>query len=75
MFDDDHGVATLHEGMEDAEELAGKGELILANASKGEITPAESQRLMNSISSLARIIEVDELERRVSELENRNASQ
>ena len=62
------------EGMEEAKELSDKGELILANVSKGEITPAESQSLMNAISSLARIIEVDELERRVSELENENVS-
>jgi polyhydroxyalkanoate synthesis regulator phasin len=40
----------------------------------GEITPSEASSLMNAISSQARIIEVDELERRVSELENRNES-
>ena len=62
------------EGMEEAKELADKGELILANVAKGEITTAEASNMMRAISSQARIIEVDELERRVSELENGNAT-
>ena len=60
------------EGMADAKELSGKGELILVNEAKGEITPSEAQHLMTAISSQARIIEVDELERRVAELEQGN---
>ncbi len=58
------------EGMADAKELSDKGELILANVADGDITPSEASNLMNAISSQARIVEVDELERRVSELEN-----
>jgi polyhydroxyalkanoate synthesis regulator phasin len=57
------------EGMSDAKELSDKGELILTNVANGEITPSEAQSLMAAISSQARIIEVDELERRVAELE------
>jgi len=57
------------EGMADAKELSDKGELVLVNTAKGEITPSEAQHLMTAISSQARIIEVDELERRVAELE------
>jgi hypothetical protein len=60
------------EGMADTKELSGKGDLILVNVAKGEITPSEAQHLMTAISSQARIIEVDELERRVAELEQGN---
>ncbi len=60
------------EGMADAKELSEKGELVLVNIANGEITPSEAQHLMTAISSQARIIEVDELERRVSELEQGN---
>ena len=42
------------------------------NVAKGEITSSEAQHLMTAISSQARIIEVDELERRVAELEQGN---
>ena len=59
------------EGMADTEELSDKGELILANVADGAITPVEASNLMNAISSQARILEVDELERRITELENR----
>ena len=57
------------EGMSDAKELSDKGDLILANVAIGEITPSEASSLMNAISSLARVLEVDDLERRVAQLE------
>ena len=60
------------EGLEDSRELSGKGDLILDNVASGQITPVEASNLMSAISSQARIIEVDELERRVTELENRD---
>ena len=59
-------------GMADAKELSDKGELVLVNVANGEITPSEAQHLMTAITSQARIIEVDELERRVAELEQAN---
>ena len=62
------------EGMADAKELSGKGEMILDSAASGDITPAEAQSLMRAISGQARIVEIDELERRVSDLENRSES-
>jgi polyhydroxyalkanoate synthesis regulator phasin len=62
------------DGMTDVKELSDKGELILSNVANGEITPSEAASLMNAISSQARIIEVDELERRVSELEQGNGA-
>jgi len=48
--------------------------MILDSAANGDITPSEAQHLMNAISSQARIIEVDELERRVAELEQGNGA-
>jgi hypothetical protein len=58
------------DGLDACTELSGKGEMVLASVAKGLITPVEASNLMSAISSQARIIEVDELERRVSELEN-----
>jgi hypothetical protein len=62
------------EGMESCKELSEKGDLILVRVATGDITPVEASSLMSAISSQAKIIEADELERRVSELENRNES-
>ena len=60
--------------MESCKELSDKGDLILEYVATGDITPTEASSLMGAISSQAKIIEADELERRVSELENRNES-
>ena len=60
------------EGMADTQDLSSKVELILVNVANGEITPSEAQHLMAAISIQARIIEIDELERRVAELEQGN---
>ncbi len=59
------------EGFDSCTGLSGKGELILAHVTEGKVTPSEASNLMNAISRQARIIEVDELERRVAELEAR----
>ena len=60
------------EGLGSCKELSGKGDVVLASVASGTITPVEASSLMSAISSQARIIEVDELERRVAELESRN---
>ena len=44
------------------------------HVSIGEVTPVEASNLMRVISNQARILEVDELERRVTELENSGES-
>ena len=62
------------EGLEDCTGLAAKGELILDHVALGKVTPVEASNLMRAISSQARIIEVDELEKRVAELENSGES-
>ena len=63
------------EGLEDCTGLSAKGELILDHVALGKVTPVEASNLMRAISSQARIVEVDELERRVAELENRSESE
>ena len=60
------------EGLDGCKELSGKGDIVLTSVASGAITPVEAQHLMSAISSQARIIEVDELERRVAELEQGN---
>jgi len=46
--------------------------MVLTSVAKGIITSVEASNLMSAISNQARIIEVDELERRVAELETRS---
>ena len=60
------------EGLEDCIGLAAKGEMILDQVALEKVTPVEASNLMRAISSQARIIEVDELEKRVTELEQRS---
>ena len=62
------------DGLDACTELSGKGEVVLTNVAKGIITPVEASNLMSAISSQARIIEIDELERRVAELEVKHES-
>jgi hypothetical protein len=62
------------EGIDDCSGLSGKGDIVLASVATGMITPIEASNLMRAVSSQARIIEVDELERRISDLEGRSES-
>ncbi len=48
--------------------------MILGHVASGKITPSEASSLMTAISNQARIIEAGELERRITELENRYES-
>ncbi len=50
-------------GLDSTKELSNKGALVLSSVGSGKITPSEASNLMNAISSQARIIEIDELER------------
>lgn len=58
-------------GLGSAATLTEQGEAILKALADGGITPIEASSLMSTISTLAKIIEIDELERRVTEIENR----
>jgi Family of unknown function (DUF5681) len=51
--------------------LAEKGNAVLDAAARGELSPDELSMLMQAISAQAHIVKVDELERRVTELEER----
>jgi len=62
------------EGFDSCTGLSGKGDIVLAGVANGMITPVEASNLIRVISSQARIIEVDELERRVAELEEKHES-
>ncbi len=57
------------DGFITAKELSDKGELVLRHVVQGIITPAEGSSIMNAITSQARILEIDEIERRITELE------
>ena len=62
------------EGLEGCNGLSSKGEMIIDHVALGKVTPVEASNLMRVISNQARILEVDELERRVTELEIRSES-
>jgi uncharacterized protein DUF5681 len=50
--------------------LADQGRTVFAALSAGTITPDEANALMQAVAAQARIIEVDELEKRVAALES-----
>ena len=49
--------------------LADQGKIVLARMVAGAITPEQASTIMQALSAQARIVEVDELERRVAALE------
>ena len=53
--------------------LADKGNAVLDAAARGELSPDELSMLMQAISAQAHIVKVDDLERRVTELEERRS--
>jgi hypothetical protein len=52
-------------------DLAAQGRAVLAALSSGRITPSQAATVMQTISAQARIVEVDELERRIAALERK----
>jgi hypothetical protein len=52
--------------------LANQGRAVLAALGSAEIAPEEATAVMQAIAALARIVEVDELEKRVAVLEAKN---
>jgi uncharacterized protein DUF5681 len=55
------------------ESMEEMGRAVMARLASGELTPDEAGSVMASIASLARVKEIDDLERRVATLEMRNA--
>jgi len=51
--------------------LAEQGQAIIAALGEGDITPAEAASVLGALSSQARIVEVDELEKRIAALEEK----
>jgi hypothetical protein len=54
--------------------IADQGKLVIDKISEGAITPEQGATVMQAIAAQARIIEVDELERRVSALEGKQSA-
>ncbi|KVL61910.1 hypothetical protein WT01_08920 [Burkholderia cepacia] len=54
--------------------LADRGKVVLDALSDGSITPDEANAVMQAISAQARIVETDELARRVAALEKANGT-
>ena len=54
-----------------ATDLTGTGEAILRAVQRGELAPGQASQLIQGIAALARVKELDELERRLSALEQR----
>ena len=50
--------------------LADQGKTLIAKLWGGEITPEQASTVMQAIGTLARVVEADDLERRISALED-----
>jgi hypothetical protein len=53
--------------------LTDKGRAVLGAVSAGELAPGQGSQLIVAIGTLARVAEIDDLERRIAELERSNA--
>lgn len=51
--------------------LTEQGRAVLAAAGTGELAPGQAAQLLSGLAALAKLIETDELERRITELEAR----
>ena len=52
--------------------LTDKGKAVLGAISNGELAPGQGSQLITAIGALARVIELDDLERRIGKLESLN---
>jgi len=57
-------------GLDGNKGLVEQGQAVIDALASSEITPSEAATLMQTVASQARILEVDELERRITALEN-----
>lgn len=62
-------AAPVSVDLEGAQGLAGAGRAIVTAAAEGRLSPDAAGELMRTVASLARVIETDELERRIAALE------
>lgn len=56
----------------DGQSLAERAESILAAIAAGTLAPTDGKGLIDAMSALARLIELDDIERRIAALEERN---
>ena len=54
--------------------LREKGEKIIHAMGKGELSPSDASSMLSTLAAQARIIEIDDLEERISQLEAKNGS-
>jgi polyhydroxyalkanoate synthesis regulator phasin len=52
--------------------LAEQGQLIIKAMGQGDITPNEATSMLSALASQSRIVEVDDLEKRITALEGKN---
>lgn len=58
-------------GLTHTENLSQRGEVILKGLGRGAISAEQALKLLQGLGSLARIVEIDELEKRLAALEER----
>jgi hypothetical protein len=54
--------------------LADQGRAVLAAVAAGQLAPGQGAQLLTAIGTLGKIVEIDEIERRIAALEARNGS-
>lgn len=57
----------------ESDSLTSKANAILHAAANGHLAPSQAAQLISAVGSVAKIVEIDELEARISKLEKRNA--
>ena len=62
------------EGLQGDSGLVEQGKVLIDALANGEVTPQEASTMMQAISTQSRIVEVDELEKRVAALEAENGA-
>ena len=62
------------EGLQGDSSLVEQGQVLVDALASGEVTPQEASTMMQAISTQSRIVEVDELEKRVAALEAENGT-
>ena len=56
-------------GLDKATSLVEQGQAVINALATGEVSPSEGATLMSSVANQARIIEIDEIEKRLAALE------
>jgi hypothetical protein len=65
------GVAAHIDGL-NSSSLSEQGKVVISAMGAGQLTPEQAQQMLAGLASLSKIIEVDDLERRLTELEKQD---